>query len=86
MTSPRSIQKYLRSLLEAGLEVEQVQPELAPKLTGMLLQLGDDECWACPLDALDPAPPAPWGLMKAVDPPVASKVARWENMGNPRTK
>ncbi|CAL1130195.1 unnamed protein product [Cladocopium goreaui] len=27
--------------------VEQVQPELAPKLTGMLLQLGEDECWAC---------------------------------------
>lgn len=27
--------------------VEQVQPELAPKLTGMLLQLGENECWAC---------------------------------------
>ena len=60
-------QKY-PEVIEAGLKVEQVQPELAPKLTGMLLQLGEDECWACPLDALDPAPPAP----------VASKVARWE--------
>eukprot|EP00438_Fugacium_kawagutii_P016569 Skav227397 [mRNA] locus=scaffold3215:291622:314652:- [translate_table: standard] len=28
-------------------EVQQVQPELAPKLTGMLLQLGEEECWAC---------------------------------------
>ena len=56
-------QKY-PEVIEAGLKVEQVQPELAPKLTGMLLQLGEDECWACPLDALDPA--------------VASKVARWE--------
>ncbi|CAK9034749.1 unnamed protein product [Durusdinium trenchii] len=27
--------------------VQQVQPELAPKLTGMLLQLGEAECWAC---------------------------------------
>ena len=27
--------------------VQRVQPELAPKLTGMLLQLGEAECWAC---------------------------------------
>eukprot|EP00930_Biecheleria_cincta_P089211 TRINITY_DN78481_c0_g1_i1.p1 TRINITY_DN78481_c0_g1~~TRINITY_DN78481_c0_g1_i1.p1 ORF type:complete len:575 (+),score=145.21 TRINITY_DN78481_c0_g1_i1:187-1725(+) len=27
--------------------ISQVHPELAPKLTGMLLQLGEDECWAC---------------------------------------
>eukprot|EP00434_Breviolum_minutum_P000924 symbB.v1.2.000814.t1/scaffold44.1/size390916/27 len=27
--------------------VQQVQPELAPKLTGMLLDLGEKECWAC---------------------------------------
>ena len=31
-------QKY-PEVIEAGLKVEQVQPELAPKLTGMLLQL-----------------------------------------------
>ena len=80
MTSPRSIQKYPEVIASAGLEVEQVQPELAPKLTGMLLQLGEDECWACPLDASDPAPPAI--LTKAVDPPVASKVARWEKSPN----
>ena len=28
-------------------QVQQVQPELAPKLTGMLLDLGEKECWAC---------------------------------------
>ncbi|CAK9034471.1 unnamed protein product [Durusdinium trenchii] len=32
---------------EGSFLVQQVQPELAPKLTGMLLQLGEAECWAC---------------------------------------
>eukprot|EP00933_Yihiella_yeosuensis_P056815 TRINITY_DN5624_c5_g1_i1.p1 TRINITY_DN5624_c5_g1~~TRINITY_DN5624_c5_g1_i1.p1 ORF type:complete len:260 (+),score=63.96 TRINITY_DN5624_c5_g1_i1:30-809(+) len=27
--------------------VSQIHPELAPKLTGMLLQLGEDECYSC---------------------------------------
>lgn len=27
--------------------VARAYPELAPKLTGMLLQLGEDECWMC---------------------------------------
>lgn len=36
-----------KNLMLIGAQVQQVQPELAPKLTGMLLDLGEKECWAC---------------------------------------